>query len=98
MEKIPKELLKEYVNIQNFTSTTDIMEALKEMFKDALQQVMNSKLDEKLGYEKSERESKNDEASMSKNYRNGYSPKQLKLKSDKLVNSSWRIIHFSRNL
>ena len=52
MEKMPKELLKEYVNSQNFTSTADIMEAMKEMFKDALQQVMNSKLDEKLGYEK----------------------------------------------
>ena len=78
MEKIPKELLKEYVNSQNFTSTADIMEAMKEMFKDALQQVMNSELAEKLGYEKSERASKNDESSMSKNYRNGYSPKTVK--------------------
>ena len=78
MEKMPKELLKEYVNSQNFTSTADIMDAMKEMFKDALQQVMNSELDEKLGYEKSERASKNDEASMSKNYRNGYSPKTVK--------------------
>ena len=78
MEKMPKELLKEYVNSQNFTSTADIMNAMKEMFKDALQQVMNSELDEKLGYEKSERATKNDEASMSKNYRNGYSPKTVK--------------------
>ena len=78
MEKMPKELLKEYVNNQKFTSTADIMEAMKDMFKDALQQVMNSELDEKLGYEKSERASKNDESSMSKNYRNGYSPKTVK--------------------
>ena len=28
MEKMPKELLKEYVNSQNFTSATDIMEAI----------------------------------------------------------------------
>lgn len=78
MEKMPKELLKEYVSSQKFASTADIMEAMKEMFKDALQQVMNSELDEKLGYEKSERASKNDESGMSKNYRNGYSPKIVK--------------------
>ena len=78
MERTPKELLKEYVNSQNFNSTTQIMEAMKELFRDALQQVMESELDLELGYEKSERMSQNGEAGMSKNYRNGYSKKTVK--------------------
>lgn len=32
MEKVPAELMKEYVNSQKFTSTTEIMEAMKAMF------------------------------------------------------------------
>lgn len=78
MERTPKELLKEYVNSQNFNSTTQIMEAMKELFRDALQQVMERELDLELGYEKSERMSQNGEAGMSKNYRNGYSKKTVK--------------------
>ncbi|WMJ21967.1 IS256 family transposase [Paludicola sp. MB14-C6] len=78
MEKQPKELLKEYVNSQNFTSTTEVMQAMKEMFKDVLQQVMDSELDEELGYQKSQRIANDDGKSMSKNYRNGYSKKTVK--------------------
>ena len=37
MEKAPAELMKEYVNSQKFTSTTEIMEAMKAMFGDVLQ-------------------------------------------------------------
>ena len=51
MEKQPKELMKEYVNSQNFTSTAEVMQAMKEMFKDVIQQVMDSELDEELGYQ-----------------------------------------------
>ena len=76
MEKTSKELLKEFVKSQHFTSTTDIMNSMKELFSDVLQQVMESELEEKLGYEKSERVSNNDEREVSKNYRNGYSKKQ----------------------
>jgi len=72
------EMMKEYVNSQKFSSTTEIMAAMKEMFKDVLQQVMESELDNKLGYEKSERISDNGEKEMSKNYRNGYSQKTIK--------------------
>ena len=49
MEKAPAELMKEYVNSQKFTSTTEIMEAMKAMFGDVLQQVMEAELDTKLG-------------------------------------------------
>jgi len=78
MSTAPLEMMKEYVNSQKFSSTTEIMAAMKEMFKDVLQQVMESELDNKLGYEKSERISDNGEKEMSKNYRNGYSQKTIK--------------------
>ena len=52
MEKTPKELLKAYVDSQKFNSTTEIMDAMKEMFRDVLQQVMERELDTELGYEK----------------------------------------------
>ena len=78
MEKAASELLKEYVKSQKFTSTGEVMEAMKEMFADVLQQVMSAELDTTLGYEKSERLSQNGENSVSKNYRNGYSEKTVK--------------------
>jgi len=78
MTATPAELMKEYVNSQKFSSTTEVMVAMKEMFKDVLQQVMECELDNKLGYEKSERISENDETAVSKNYRNGYSQKTIK--------------------
>ena len=78
MSETPAELIKEYVNSQHFSSTTEVMTAMKEMFKDVLQQVMECELDNKLGYEKSERISDNDETAVSKNYRNGYSQKTIK--------------------
>ena len=55
MESTPKEMLKAYVDSQKFSSTTEIMDAMKEMFRDVLQQVMESELDTELGYEKSQR-------------------------------------------
>ena len=70
--------MKQYVDSQNFTSTTQIMQAMKELFRDAIQQVMESELDVELGYEKSERMSDSENDNLSKNYRNGYSKKTVK--------------------
>ena len=78
MERTAKELMKEYVNSQNFTNTNEVMAAMKEMFKDVIQQVMESELDVELGYEKSERMSGNGDINLSKNYRNGHSKKTVK--------------------
>ena len=78
MEKTSKELLKEFVNSQQFTGTTDIMNSMKELFSDVLQTVMEAELEEKLGYEKSERLSDKAENGMTKNYRNWYSKKTVK--------------------
>ncbi len=77
MEKTSKELLKEYVNSPHFTSTADIMNDMRELFSDVLQTVMETELEEKLGYEKSERVLEKAEQSVSKNYRNGYSKKTV---------------------
>ena len=75
MQSAPQELLKQYVQIQHFTSTADIMEAMKEMFRDVIQQVMEVEMDEELGRERCQRAP--DEIS-SPNYRNGYSQKTVK--------------------
>lgn len=78
MTKTPSELMKEYVRSQKFTSTEEVMAAMKEMFKEVLQQVMECELSDELGYEKSQRESNPDCGNVSKNYRNGYSQKTVK--------------------
>jgi transposase-like protein len=78
MSTVPTEVLKEYVNSQKFSSTAEVMEAMKDMFRDVLQQVMEGELDETLGYAKSERLSNHAVAAESKNYRNGYSGKTVK--------------------
>lgn len=78
MEKASKELLRDFVNSQHFTNTTDILNSMKDLFSDVLQQVMEAELEETLGYEKSGHSSENTESGKSKNYRNGYSKKTVK--------------------
>lgn len=55
MQPVPQDLLKEYVQSQHFTSTTEIMDAMKEMFRDVIQTVMEVEMDEELGRERCER-------------------------------------------
>ena len=45
MEKASKELLRDFVNSQHFTSTTDILNSMKDLFSDVLQQVMEAELE-----------------------------------------------------
>lgn len=49
MEKTSKEMLKAYIDSQKFNTTTEIMDALKEMFRDVLQQAMERELEAELG-------------------------------------------------
>lgn len=78
MQSAPQSLLKEYVQSQHFTSTADIMNAMKEMFRDVVQTVMEVEMDEELGRQRCERlQTKEDEATP-RNYRNGYSQKTVK--------------------
>lgn len=75
MQSAPQELLKQYVQSQHFTSTAEIMAAMKEMFRDVIQTVMEVEMDEELGRERCQRAA---EENISPNYRNGYSQKTVK--------------------
>ena len=75
MNTAPQELLKEYVKSQQFTSTAEIMAAMKEMFGDVVQTAMEVELDEDLGRERCQRAETSD---ATPNYRNGYSRKTVK--------------------
>ena len=55
MQTTPKNLLKEYVQSQHFTSTGDIMQAMKEMFRDVIEQVMEVEMEDELGRERCQR-------------------------------------------
>jgi len=48
MWKMPEELLRDYVKQQNFTSTADVLVAMKEMFKDVVQEVLEAEMDDHL--------------------------------------------------
>ena len=52
MSKLPKELLKDYVRTQNFTSTEEVLATMKEMFKGVVQEVLEAEMEEHLGYDK----------------------------------------------
>ena len=84
MAKAPAEMMREFVRSQNFTSTDEVMTAVKDMFKDILQEVMECELSDELGYEKSERTSNDECGKKSKNYRNGYSKKTVKTQMGEL--------------
>ena len=75
MNTAPRELLKEYVKSQHFTSTAEIMAAMKEMFRDVVQTAMEVELDEELGRERCQRA---EAGSTAPNNRNGYSRKTVK--------------------
>ena len=75
MNTAPQELLKEYVKSQHFTSTAEIMAAMKEMFRDVVQTAMEVELDEELGRERCQRAEASNTAP---NYRNSYSRKTVK--------------------
>lgn len=60
------------------------MTAMKDMFKDILQEVMECELADELGYEKSERMSSDECGNKLKNYRNGYSQKTVKTQMGEL--------------
>jgi transposase-like protein len=75
MNAAPQDLLREYVQSQHFTSTADVMTAMKEMFRDVINQVMEVEMDEELGRERCQRAA---ESEQRPNYRNGYSKKKVK--------------------
>lgn len=73
MSNISKEILRDYIKEQNFTSPNDVLVAMKEMFKDVLQETLEAEMDTQLGYDKYDVSEK-----QTQNSRNGYSKKTLK--------------------
>ena len=50
MSNMSKELLREYIKEQNFTSPNEILNALKDMFKDVIQESLEAEIDEAWSY------------------------------------------------
>ena len=67
-----KEILRLLQENYELNTAQDLSSALKNMFKDALQEMMNAEFDESMGY------SKYDKTSKKNNYRNGTTKKNLK--------------------
>lgn len=72
--KAPKELMEYLFDNYELKSAFDVQEALKDMFSDTLETMLNAELDEHLGYSKN-----NNASDLTTNRRNG--------KSSKTVNS-----------
>lgn len=71
MSEERKRLVQEFLKSGEFRTANDVHDALKDLFKDALQEMLNAELTEHLGYEKNEYTEDNE------NYRNGYSQKTV---------------------
>ena len=52
MQPVPMDVLKEFVRSQHFQSTGEVMDAMKEMFREVIQQAMEVEMDEELGRER----------------------------------------------
>ena len=76
MQPVPMDVLKEFVRSQHFQSTGEVMDAMKEMFREVIQQAMEVEMDEELGRERCQRSSEPE--GTPRNYRNGYSRKTVK--------------------
>lgn len=74
MSEMSKELLRNYIEEQKFSSANEVLESLKELFRDVLQEALEAEMDEVLGYGKYDVSQKNSV----NNSRNGYSPKTIK--------------------
>ena len=76
MQPAPHDLMKQYVQSRHFTGTSEIMQAMKEMFRDVIQAAMEVEMDEELGRERCQRSQEPE--GQPRNYRNGYSKKTVK--------------------
>lgn len=73
MSNISREILRNYVSEQNFKSPNDVLAAIKELFKDVLQEALEAEMDMQLGYDRYDVTEK-----QTSNSRNGYSKKTIK--------------------
>jgi putative transposase len=68
-----KEQLRAFIKENNLVTANDAQKALKELFKDTLQEMLEAELETDLGYEKHEKTGKSEG-----NRRNGYSEKTIR--------------------
>ncbi|WP_333862033.1 IS256 family transposase [Clostridium sp.] len=73
MSNISKEILKNYVNEQKFRNPNEVLAAMKEMFKNVLQEALEAEMDTQLGYDKYDVTKKQTTNSI-----NGYSKRTIK--------------------
>jgi len=73
MSHISKEILRNFINEEKFTSPNEVLAAMKNMFKDVLQETLEAEMDSQLGYDKYDVSEK-----QTLNSRNGYSKKTVK--------------------
>lgn len=71
---ISTQQVKDLVNEQKFTSTSDIMQCMKGMFADVLEQTLQAEMDIQLGYDHAQRRTIDGK----KNYRNGTVKRTMK--------------------
>lgn len=72
MALMDKAQLKEFIKTNNIKTAEDIQTALRDMFKDALQEMLEAELDADLGYVKHD-----DASKKAGNRRNGHSRKTV---------------------
>ncbi|MGG1251020.1 IS256 family transposase [Brevibacillus agri] len=73
MSLIPKEQLRQWIKEKNMKSMEDVQSAIKELFADTIQEMLEAELETELGYAK--HDSKNKRTT---NSRNGYSKKTVR--------------------
>jgi transposase-like protein len=73
MAVLPKELIRDFVKEGNFKSIKDIEKALKDIFKDTIQEALEAEIEEELGYSKYDLANKS-----TSNIRNGSYKKNVK--------------------
>lgn len=80
-----KELIKELIKEFDLKDTNDISSMFRELMGDTIQEMLNSELDEELGYEKYNQSNKKTE-----NSRNGFSEKSMRSEhgDEKRISSS----------
>jgi putative transposase len=70
---VPREVLRAFIQEYNLTTAEDVQDALKDIFADTLQEILEGELDHNLGYEKHDEANKQTE-----NRRNGHSQKTVR--------------------
>ena len=73
MSNLSKEVLRDYIKEQNFKNPDEVLSAMKDMFRDVLQETLESEMDTTLGYDRYDISEK-----QTQNSRNGYSKKTVK--------------------